>query len=336
MLVDRIRSAIPLGLALAAALALGGCAASPSPTATGPGTSVGGSTATAGPIPSEIAYAMHQRATFGLRADEGWVRAVAANPRARVQVLDFPMLPEEEAAFEASQASYDDITAAVQGYAATVPEAFGGLYIDQSAHRVVALFTTEPEANRVAILARLGRFGPLQVRQVRYTEAELRDLQDRIPGELAGAWIGEIGAAWTGVGVDTINNRVELSISSANPAAPALVAAHLRVPADELSVVSDGTGVELMARGWVDVSVTVGAGASMPPGGWMLDWTGDRPGSCGGGDVGFGVAPGQVTRLPCTVGGWRIDIVDDARHVVASGHVKVAANSHVPLKLAVP
>ena len=48
-------------------------------------------------LPGDIAYAVRQRRSFGLRSDLAWVRQVAADPRARMDALDFLMLPEEDA-----------------------------------------------------------------------------------------------------------------------------------------------------------------------------------------------------------------------------------------------
>ncbi len=91
-----------LFLALVMAIAILGCGSSapsrgpatPEPVATGSAPPGSGSVATpvdasanpeptAGPSDDEIAQAMRERADFGLRADEAWVRQVAANPRSR-------------------------------------------------------------------------------------------------------------------------------------------------------------------------------------------------------------------------------------------------------------
>ena len=130
-----------------------------------------------------IAYAISQRKQFGLRSDEAWVRQVAADPRARMQLLDFLMLPEEEAEFEQRQAGYDEMIAAVQAYAETRPNDFGGVWIEQPRHTVGTAWTTTPELHRLAILASIGKAGPLEVRLVRYSEKQLRALQDRIAAD---------------------------------------------------------------------------------------------------------------------------------------------------------
>ena len=291
-----------------------------------------GASPSAVPLPSDIAYAVHQRETFGLRSDLAWVEQVAADPTARIVMLDIPLTPAEEQWMESRQASYDEVVAAVSAYAATVPDEFGGLYIDQPNSRVVALFTGHLDQHRQAILDQLGKSGPLDVQQVTYTDAELRALQDRISADWD--WLRSINAQATGVGVYTMENRVVLSISSTNPDAPALVLAHYGLPASELRVSSDGTGIALMPQGWADVSVKVATGVSAPPSGWTVDMTGDGPGSWGG-EVGWGVQPGMTAKVPATVGGWTVKLLDDSQKVVASGHVTIVAGKHVALVLIV-
>ena len=339
-----------LGLALVMALAVVGCSrsAAPAPTvsATAPGATASAgavapaaadpgasASAPAAPLPSAIAYAIHQREVFGLRADLAWVEQVAADPTARTFPLDFLMTPDEAAGFEARQASFDEVAAAVQAYAATVPDEFGGVYLDQQNGRVVAQFTAHLERHRQAILNRLGKAAPLVLEQVTYTEADLRALQDRITADMG--WVKSINAAPTSVGVDTIKNCTVFTISSTNPDAPALILAHYGQPTGKLRVESDGTGIYLMPRGWVDVSVKVARGASPPPGGWEIDLVGDGPGLWGG-EVGWGAVPGVVAKVPATVGGWTVNLLDDQRQAIGTGHASVVAGKHVKLVIQVP
>ncbi len=285
------------------------------------------------PLASDIAYAVHQRQQFGLRSDVAWVEKVAADPTARVVMLDIPLLPEEEQWLDARQAAFDQVVAAVQAYVTTVvPDQFGGLYLDQPGGNVVALFTADPERHRQAILDRLGKAAPLVTRQVTYTEAALRALQDRVTSDID--WLRGIKAAAMSIGVDVVANHTFLELSSANPDAPALALAHYGVPADELAVTEDGTGAALLPRGTIDLTVTVTGGGAVPTGGWDLDFVGDGPGSCGE-MVGYAITPGSVVQIPCQIGGWTVRLLDGNRAVVASGHVTVVADKHVKLEIAV-
>jgi hypothetical protein len=284
-----------------------------------------------------IAYAIAQRRQFGLRSDEAWVRSVAADPRARIQLLDFLMLPEEEVQLQARESSLETVVAAVNDYAAEHRDQFGGVWIDQAGHTVVAAWTESPAIHQLAILARLGTTGPLATRLVRYSEHQLAELQDRLFADPA--WYASIAASPLAGGTMVMDNRVELSISSANPDAPALIRAHFGVGADMLKVLSDGTGIVLQPRGTVLGAVVTADGKAPGQNGLMLAWTADRPGG-GGGDcgemAGVGVPPDGTFRLPCAPGGWTIAVQASAGDTwvdVGKGHVVVPAGGTVELTI---
>ncbi len=339
------------GLLVSAVVAVG-CVSSPSPTPSAAATDVaapsgevaspagsvptpGDGAATAAPVDeAAIAYAVSQRKQFGMRSDEAWVRQVAADPRARMELLDFLMLPEEGTEFERRQASYDRMTGAVHRYADTRPADFGGVWIDQERHTVGTAWTTTPEIHRLAILASAGAAGPLEARLVRYSLKQLRDLQERIG--LDGAWMRDIGAQWTGVGADEMANVTDLEISSANPLAPALILAHYGVPADMLRITSDGTGILLKERGTVHASVVTADGkVPAQQGLWPL-WTPDRPmgsGDCGS-EVGMGLDEEGTFQIDCAPGGWTFEIRAEGgidMPVVGRGHVVVPEGGDVDL-----
>ncbi len=327
------------GLALALIVVAGcGVAASPAPSDATPIViaSVPASAAdSAQPDAADLAYAMSQRKLFGLRSDEAWVRQVVADPRAQTQVLDFPMLPEEEAEFEARQSDFETIAAAVNEYAVGHRDEFGGVWIDQSGHTVVAAWTANADLHRLAILARLGTAGPLDVRLVRYTDRQLNDLTDRLfadPG-----WYKTIPAAPLSGGADTMHNRVEFQVSSANPQAALLILAHFGVAPDMLAVSSDGTGIALQPRGKVLGSVVTADGKAPGRNSLQLAWHPDRPDGRGGdcGDmVGYGVLEDGVFELPCAPGGWTITVQassGDGWVDVGSGHAVVPAGGTVKL-----
>jgi hypothetical protein len=333
-----------LAIAVAVLLAVGGCGSTPSPTASDPaGTpAVDGSASAAAagvgaPIEEDIAHAMSQRKLFGLRSDEAWVRQIAADPRARTQLLDFPMLPEEETEFEARQSSYESVAAAVNAYAADHRAEFGGVWIDQPRHTVVAAWTANPELHRLGILASLRAAGPLEVRLVRYTEQQLTDLTDRL--FMDRGWYATIPAAPLGGGADTMNNRVDFEISSANPQAAVLILAHYGVGPDVLHISSDGTGIRLQPRGKIEGRVTTADGKEPGENQLMLNWSSDRP-AAGAGDcgdmVGYGVAPDGAFELPCAPGGWTITVQassGDGWVDVGSGHAVVPAGGTVKLMI---
>ena len=184
------------------------------------------SSATLEPIPSglpeDIEHAMRQRQLFGLRSDLAWVQQVAADPRARMEALDFPMLPEEEAEFGSRQHAYEAAVEVIERYAASHVDQFGGVYTDQPNHVVVSLWTHDPDGH-LAELNKLGAVAKIIVaRQVRWSERELRTVQDQIDW----GWFSEVDAKGEGVGADIVRNVVEIDISSANPDAPRHIVEH--------------------------------------------------------------------------------------------------------------
>jgi hypothetical protein len=327
----RLRILVPAILVVLTAAC--GPAAPPSPTVP---------VATEQPVPSDIAYAIRQRQQFGLRADRAWVEAVSADPRARTMLLDFPMLPEEEAALEARQTTIDRVVGFVHRYTADHPEEFGGLFIDPGRHVVVTLWTAHAEERRLAILRDLGARAPLEARQSRWTERDLDALLERITADWD--WMRAIGAAPAGAGVETMNGIVSVQISSANPAAPALILAHYGVGPDMLRVDSDGTGILLLQRGTVRGTVVTAEGGVPRSDTLMVSWTsddtGDGHGDCGVGDMGYGVGDSGAFELPCAPGGWTITIKEPrdpsgngSWTPVGSGHVIVPAGGTVALRI---
>jgi len=290
-------------------------------------------------LPDDIAHAISQRQLFGLRSDEAWVRSVAADPRAHIELLDFLMLPEEEAEFQARQTSLEEMAHAVTDYAAGHPDEFGGVWIDQPGHTVVAAWTANTELHRLGILAALGRPGPLDVRLVRYTDRELAALQERLTTDRA--WLDTIPAAMEWSSVDTMNNRVEFGVSSANPQAPALILAHYGVPADKLRVASDGTGIVLRPRGTVNIEVVRPDGSGPGANEFNVAWTPDRPAG-GAGDcgemAGIVIPNDGAFSLACAPGGWTITIQE--RHGedwvdIGSGHAIVPGGGTTDLQIVI-
>jgi hypothetical protein len=264
----------------------------------------------------EIAQAMRERADFGLRADEAWVRQVAANPRSRTDLIGIPLLPEEAVEFQGRQEKLLQVARTVQGYTDAHPEQVAGMFIDQEHRLVVVLVTAALETHRAAIDALLPDGGPVDVRLATHTRAELEALMNRVVEDRA--FLKAIQAAFIGAGLDEIHNRVDLEISSANPAAAAIILDHFGVGPELLNVTSDGTGIALLPAGKVRGRVTEADGTRpADPGSLSLSWTSDSPGpgsgDCGGGDIGYGVGADGRFELPCQPGGWTISITDDSR-----------------------
>jgi hypothetical protein len=294
--------------------------------------------AIASPSPAEL-EAIRFRTESGLRADLGFVRAVAANPAASSSEYSVPLLPAEIADLNARAANADAIRSAIQEYADLHPSEFGGMYLDQQHGGAVTTLWTGHLADHTAAVWRRIRPGSLVAfRQVPFSYAELRTLQDRISGDWD--WMRAFAIAPTGVGVDVTGNHVEVDISSANAGAAALIVAHYAVPSGMIVVQSDGTGAALL--GWGTVRGRVLDSLGQPPGAVIaeqlnLGWVSAGPGKCGGGDIGYGVGVDGRFELPCQVGAWTFEIqlpgAGDAMKTIGSGRVVVFTGQIVQLQI---
>jgi hypothetical protein len=247
-------------------VACGSGVTSPSTTATGPAPTASipalpSDDPPATVLPSDLLDAMRLREEFGLRADEAWVRAVAADPAA---VLDYgvPMLPFERDLIDQRATGDDGVVSVVQAYLDDRPDVAGGLYIDQARGGIVTvLVTDDPGPHDAALRAQIGAAARIAVRQVRWTEAALTDLQERISSDQA--FLASIPARMTVSSVDIIGNVVELSISSAAPDAVARIQTHVGAEPGQLRIASDGTGLLLQPAGRIVGHVIAPAGTDL-------------------------------------------------------------------------
>ncbi len=281
------------------------------------------------PLPSDpaIRHAVELRRSLGLRSDVGYVQSVAADPRAQTAWLDIPLLPEEEAELAASEAEFETIASAVNEYAGSHRDEFGGVYIDRETNAgVVSLWTGHLDEHEAGIRARLAPGARAVFRKVTYSEEYLRSLQDRIVADRD--WLASIPAVFETAGVDVIRNVTVMSVSSINPAAVQLIEAHYGLgPA--LEATSDGTGAALIPWGTVEGRLRTPAGSTPDRADYFLRWHSDGPGDCGGGDVGYGVSDAGTFSIPCQQGTWTIDVTvpgGDGWRSIGQGTVDVLAN----------
>ncbi|HEX6867225.1 MAG TPA: hypothetical protein VF119_00395, partial [Candidatus Limnocylindrales bacterium] len=197
----------------------------------------------------EIEAAIAFRQAFGLRFDEGWVRAVAADPSA---VLDWgvPLLPWEAAEIEDRPTGEDAITTEVRAYLDAHRDVSGGLYIDQAHGGIVTMLVTDdPESHRAPLRTEIGTDAPVVIRQVRWTEAELDALQARLSEDMR--FYDTIPARFISSATDIIGNIVVLDVSSAAPDVGQRIADRVGAEPGQLRVVSDGTGILLVPTGTI-------------------------------------------------------------------------------------
>jgi hypothetical protein len=280
------------------------------------------------PRPSDldprILHAIEMRRSLGIRADIEYVVASMTDRRASVTILDFPTYPDEDAKLAADQADQDRAVTVIQEYGAGLPDEFGGLYIDRDEHPgVVTMLWTDHLADHARIVRERLDGGFVIARQVRYSQAHLQALVDAMSADMT--WTSAIPAAFQGLGVDTIKNVIVLDVSSAEPTAVQQILDHYAL-GDRLAVSSDGTGAALIPAGTVDGLVIGPDGRPADPrGGLDVRDEPGAPGSCGGGDMGFGVADDGTFKYPCQAGPRVIVIMKN----VADGEWKVIGRAKV-------
>jgi len=148
-------------------------------------------------------------------------------------------------------------------------------------------------------------------------------------------WMISIPAVFQSAGVDIVRNVTLVSVSSANPAAVDLIEAHNGFGA-ALDVESDGTGAALLPWGTIAGRVRTPSGGLPPSADYYLRWSGNGPGDCGVGDVGYGLSPEGAFTLPCQQGTWTIEVTvpgDDGWRPVGVGTVTVLAGRTSTLEI---
>ena len=266
---------------------------------------------TIGPLPSDldpyIRDAIEQRRTYRLRFDLDYVLKVEADPAA-YDLIGFKMYEEEGERLSRDMAEQDGIIGTAQAYWGAGPDVWAGIYIDREDMPgvVVALFTRDAAAHEAAIREWVGPTELFATRQVKYSEVELRGIQDRISQDMDAPWVRKIPAIIHGVGVRISENVIRISVSSANPDAAAIIASRYGL-GDRIVVESDGTGVMLVPWGNVKGTVTLPGGKpfKVPPSLPVMltsDGPGDSLGTCNGSDVGYGVDTDGRFEYPCQIG----------------------------------
>jgi hypothetical protein len=290
-----------------------------------------------------LAHAIDMRRGAGLRHDLAYVIAAQTDPRARINLLDFPLYPEEEEVLLANMNEQDAIAAIVESYARHFEAEYGGLYIDREDRPgyVTALWIDHLAEHEAAIRALIGDRSLFAVREVKYPHAELRSFQDMIAKDMQSGWVDDIPADLQAVGVDVKKNILFVEVSSANPDAVSIIEAQYDL-GDRLRVTSDGTGAALLSWGTVQ-GLVLGPGGERLEGEQngaeplplMLAEIGDSPGECGGGDIGYGVDGRGRFEFPCQVGMRTIVIRNEHAYeeILARVTVPVRADETVKVRI---
>jgi hypothetical protein len=195
---------------------------------------------------AEIKDALRFRTEFGLRADDAFVRQLRNDPAAVIG-YGIPMLPAELEDLQARADTADAITNVVDTYAATVPDAFGGQYIESTTGTVYALFLGDLAVHRAALSKLLRPSSPLELMPARYSERALNALMAAfLPNQ---AWLKEIGAPIAGASLETSQNRVWLMVSGDPPGGFEQIYERFRVATDMLRITVEDRSLAKLPRG---------------------------------------------------------------------------------------
>jgi len=334
--------------ALVALVAVGGCATTPPPGSPSPSAAASPepvALACAGRLnaqgidvttPAELEHAATFRRDMGLPSGDALVREMAC--RADVDLTEIPLTVEEVRELERRTRVGHEINEIVQPYGNRHQAEFGGLYIDQSRGGVVTiLWTAHVPEHEAAIRALVDPDAPVAFRQVRWSEAELLELQGRISAEWD--WFSLVQAAAQETSVNVQENVVEVGISSANPDAPRLITAHFAAPAGMIRVISDGTGAALLP--WATVHGRVVTADGNAPGENSLviqERPGGPPGSCGSNEGFTAVQPTGEFEHRCQVGIRILQVIDGGATpspVLGESRVEVPADGVVFVEIVI-
>jgi hypothetical protein len=252
------------------------------------------------------------RREFGLRADEAWVRQVAADPSARWS-YQVPLTAAEEANLNARAAAVEELGPVLQAYGARHPEEFAGLYVDQERGGVlVVLFTGHLQEHGQAIAQLVRPGAAIELREAPASEVDLNALMERVSGDEE---LPALGVFVLEASTDETRGVVEIGVSTERGDVQGLVTG--RYGPAVLVKVLDPTGAFLKPRGTIVGRVVNGGGGPIEAG------LGTDPlfGEFGMDAIGQATNPDGTFRLENQLAGrWRISAFAEG---FADGSVEV-------------
>jgi hypothetical protein len=175
----------------------------------------------------ELTESRRFREEFGLRADDAWIHAVAADPAAEEGRLTFgvPLLPFERADLF-SRPQSDDVVRTFDTYGRAFPDDWAGQFFDQQAGGIqVIAFKNNVDRHRMALEELLPGFA-FEVREVAWSRRDLEAFVDEIEADTA--WFEDIEARFYTADASALDVRISFY---GDPAAAELIAAHYGNPA---------------------------------------------------------------------------------------------------------
>jgi hypothetical protein len=287
------------------------------------------------PTAAELTSAFRFRTTFGLRADDLWIRAVFNDP-ASDETFGVPLLPNEIAAVVAAQAAANAVTDIVAAYGATVPGDWAGMYVDQQAGgTVVARFTSNVDDHRTALLALLPAGAKVDVRSATWSDAELRGFIAQVEQE--SDWFPTIGTKLFTVEIADLDNFGGIDVRfDGLMAKAAAIEAHFGNP-PWLRAVWNGPGEWTGARGDLEIYTRDAAGRPVPSLEIYMRSEDERVDA----DPGYGIGTdesGHLLRKNLPAVAYLVQAFtgyDDERIQVAEGRVIIPPNGRATIRLVI-
>ena len=191
-------------------------------------------------VDPELAEQQRVRMSLGLRADEGWVREVAALEQIPAEQLPpeivdmylgvgIPITIEEAESLAARQGAQADAAhEVIERYGRMHPDEWGGVWLDQRDGAMTASFAGDLEAHRAALAELIPDGSAWKVVAAERSHAELLLLLEEVVAELRGNAI-----PYGGVSVDVVGGVVSVDLGVVDEAA---LAALGRFDADAICV----------------------------------------------------------------------------------------------------
>jgi hypothetical protein len=143
----------------------------------------------------EMDEAIAVRTSFGLNADQTWIRRVAADPAAKpgIEEFGFPLMPFELADL-LSRRWDGDLLAQVTTYGRLFPDEFAGASIHLKATGVIVAFTGRVDRHAAALSNLVPAGAVVEVRQVRWSLKDLEGFIGQVESQRA--WFDTLGVTF--------------------------------------------------------------------------------------------------------------------------------------------
>lgn len=287
---------------------------------------------------AEISEAIRFRTEFGLRADRAYVENVANDPAADSTAFGIPLLPAELAELQSRVAEARAVAEVVREYGATLPDAFGGEFIDSQTGTVVALFVDDLGAHRAALRTRLHPDARLDVRPVEHTKAALDALMEQIV--LEQAWLEQVGAPLREADLEERLNRVSLLVGGIPDGGIFEIHAHFQVPPTMLFVVVSPSTLDALPRGSVEGQLVDVAGNDLAIRDLEVRAIGDISSYEPDGGIGINTRADGSFEIPRLAEmGWTIEIIRVQpglpEEVIGSAHFEVVGGRATHIEIPV-